>query len=200
MRTTRDENRAFGEWIGARLNAMNGPVRFLLPEGGVSLLDAPGQPFHDPEADNALFEAIGKTVRQTTQRRVERVRANINDTPFVDAVVEAGDDNHLCRGQAEGRRGVGAGELLVALEQAGHVGHVAHVGSVSFHWLRISERARGTHVSSMPLITRAATSHRARLALPSHRRLSAPRRRCPPEQTDTRVAQSPTSGRDDGRR
>ena len=43
MRTTRDENRAFGAWIGARLNAMNGPVRFLLPEGGVSVLDAPGQ-------------------------------------------------------------------------------------------------------------------------------------------------------------
>ena len=45
MRTTRDENRAFGEWIGGRLNDMNGPVRFLLPEGGVSMLDAPGQPF-----------------------------------------------------------------------------------------------------------------------------------------------------------
>ncbi|RUX24069.1 MULTISPECIES: ABC transporter permease [unclassified Mesorhizobium] len=89
MRTTRDENRAFGEWIGARLNAMNGPVRFLLPEGGVSMLDAPGQPFHDPEADNALFEAIEKTVHQTPLRHVERVRANINDTPFVDAVISA---------------------------------------------------------------------------------------------------------------
>ncbi|MBZ9989010.1 ABC transporter permease [Mesorhizobium sp. BH1-1-5] len=89
MRTTRDENRAFGEWIGGRLNAMDGPVRFLLPEGGVSLLDAPGQPFHDPEADNALFEAIEKTVRRTPQRHVERVRANINDTPFIDAVISA---------------------------------------------------------------------------------------------------------------
>jgi len=89
MRTTRDENRAFGEWIGARLNAMNGPVRFLLPEGGVSMLDAPGQPFHDPEADNALFEAIEKTVRRTPLRQVDRVRANINDTPFVDAAIAA---------------------------------------------------------------------------------------------------------------
>ncbi|PZV35568.1 ABC transporter permease [Mesorhizobium kowhaii] len=89
MRTTRDENRAFGEWIGTRLNAMNGPVRFLLPEGGVSMLDALGQPFHDPEADNALFEAVEKTVRQTPLRHVERVRANINDTPFVDAVISA---------------------------------------------------------------------------------------------------------------
>nr|WP_095199155.1 ABC transporter permease [Mesorhizobium carmichaelinearum] len=89
MRTTRDENRAFGEWIGARLNAMNGPVRFLLPEGGVSMLDSPGQPFDDPEADNALFEAIEKTVRRTPLRQVERVRANINDTPFVDAAIAA---------------------------------------------------------------------------------------------------------------
>ncbi|MES0099885.1 ABC transporter permease [Mesorhizobium sp. M0019] len=89
MRTTRDENRAFGEWIGARLNAMNGPVRFLLPEGGVSMLDVPGQAFHDPEADNALFEALEKTVRQTPLRQVERVRSNINDTPFADAVISA---------------------------------------------------------------------------------------------------------------
>jgi uncharacterized protein (UPF0261 family) len=89
MRTTRDENRAIGEWIGGRLNEMGGPVRFLLPEGGVSMLDAPGKPFHDPEADNALFEALEKTVRQTPQRRIERVRANINDQAFVEATVAA---------------------------------------------------------------------------------------------------------------
>jgi uncharacterized protein (UPF0261 family)/ABC-type branched-subunit amino acid transport system ATPase component len=89
MRTTREENRAFGEWIGERLNQMSGPVRFLLPEGGVSLLDAPGQPFHDPEADAALFEAILKSVRQTPQRRVERVRGNINDPAFIEAVIAA---------------------------------------------------------------------------------------------------------------
>jgi uncharacterized protein (UPF0261 family)/ABC-type branched-subunit amino acid transport system ATPase component len=89
MRTTRDENRAFGEWIGGRLNEMAGPVRFLLPEGGVSMLDAPGKPFHDPDADNALFEAIEKTVRQTPARRLERIKANINDEPFVEAVVGA---------------------------------------------------------------------------------------------------------------
>jgi uncharacterized protein (UPF0261 family)/ABC-type branched-subunit amino acid transport system ATPase component len=89
MRTTRDENRAAGEWIGQRVNQMEGPVRFLLPEGGVSMLDRPGAPFHDPEADAALFEAIEKTVRPTSKRGVERVRANINDTAFVDAVTDA---------------------------------------------------------------------------------------------------------------
>jgi uncharacterized protein (UPF0261 family)/ABC-type branched-subunit amino acid transport system ATPase component len=89
MRTTRDENRAAGEWIGSRLNLMEGPVRFLLPEGGVSLLDKSGAPFHDPEADNALFEAIERTVRQTSRRVVQRIRANINDAAFVDAVTAA---------------------------------------------------------------------------------------------------------------
>ena len=89
MRTTRDENRAFGEWIGARLNRMDGPVRFLLPEGGVSMLDAPGQPFFDPEADNALFEALEKTVRATAQRQIIRVKSNINEPLFVGALVDA---------------------------------------------------------------------------------------------------------------
>jgi uncharacterized protein (UPF0261 family)/ABC-type branched-subunit amino acid transport system ATPase component len=89
MRTTRDENRAIGEWIGQRLNLMEGPVRFLLPEGGVSMLDRPGAPFHDPEADAALFEAIEKTVRSTARRSVERVKGNINDPSFFEAVVEA---------------------------------------------------------------------------------------------------------------
>jgi len=89
MRTTRDENRAIGEWMGSRVNLMDGPVRILLPLGGVSLLDAPGKPFHDPEADAALFDALEKTVRQNAQRRIERVDANINDDTFVAAVVDA---------------------------------------------------------------------------------------------------------------
>jgi uncharacterized protein (UPF0261 family) len=87
MRTTRDESRAIGEWIGARLNRMAGPVRFLLPEGGVSLLDAPGQPFHDPEADAALFDAIERTARPSPSRHIVRVPGNINDPVFVDAVI-----------------------------------------------------------------------------------------------------------------
>jgi len=89
MRTTPAENRMIGEWIGERLNRMEGPVRLLLPEGGVSALDAPGKPFHDPEADAALFEALESTVRQTSQRRIERVAANINDDAFIAAAVAA---------------------------------------------------------------------------------------------------------------
>ena len=75
MRTTADENVAFGEFIAGKLNACDGPVRFLLPEGGVSLLDAPGQPFWDPDADAALFDDDRGARRADRRPRVERVAA-----------------------------------------------------------------------------------------------------------------------------
>jgi len=89
MRTTPDENRAIGEWMGERINQMQGPVRLLLPEGGVSALDALGKPFHDPEADAALFSALERTIRQTPRKRVERIKANINDDAFIATTVAA---------------------------------------------------------------------------------------------------------------
>jgi uncharacterized protein (UPF0261 family) len=82
MRTSADENRRVGAWIGEKLNRCNGPVRFLIPEKGVSALDAPGQPFHDPQADAALFEAIEGAVRTTENRRVVRLPYHINDREF----------------------------------------------------------------------------------------------------------------------
>jgi uncharacterized protein (UPF0261 family) len=88
MRTTPEENRRMGEWIGEKLNACEGEVRFLLPEGGVSLIDAPCEPFHDPAADAALFEALEATVRQTARRRLIRLPHNVNDPQFAAALVQ----------------------------------------------------------------------------------------------------------------
>jgi uncharacterized protein (UPF0261 family) len=88
MRTRPEENVRIGRWIGERLNLCEGPVRFLIPEGGVSLLDAPGMAFHDPEADAALFAALEQTVRHTARRRVVRVPHALNDPPFADALLE----------------------------------------------------------------------------------------------------------------
>ena len=89
MRTTAEECAAMGRWIGDKLNAMEGPVRFLLPEGGVSALDAPGQPFHDPRAREALFAALEGTVRQTGNRRLVRLPHHVNDPAFAAALVAA---------------------------------------------------------------------------------------------------------------
>jgi uncharacterized protein (UPF0261 family) len=89
MRTTAEENARMGRWIGERLNQMDGPVRFFLPEGGVSALDAPGQPFWDPDADAALFRALEQTVRVTGSRQLIRIKRNINEVEFAAAVVGA---------------------------------------------------------------------------------------------------------------
>ncbi|MBI5112374.1 MAG: Tm-1-like ATP-binding domain-containing protein [Rhodovulum sp.] len=88
MRTTPEENRRMGEWIGAKLNQMEGPVRFLIPERGFSMIDVAGGPFHDPEADAALIDALERTVVQTAQRRLIRLPLAMNDPPFADALVE----------------------------------------------------------------------------------------------------------------
>jgi uncharacterized protein (UPF0261 family) len=87
MRTTADENRQIGGWIAEKLNNCGGPVRFLIPEKGVSALDAPGQPFHDPAADAALFNAIEEAFHQTVDRQLERIPCHINDPEFSQALV-----------------------------------------------------------------------------------------------------------------
>jgi len=103
MRTTPEENDRMGRWIGERLNQMDGVVRFFLPEGGVSALDAQGQPFWDPDADAALFKALERTIRQTANRQLIRVRRNVNDPEFASTVVNA---FRPLLGRAAGRRRV----------------------------------------------------------------------------------------------
>jgi uncharacterized protein (UPF0261 family) len=88
MRTTSDENRAMGAWIAERLNRCAGEVRFLIPEKGVSAIDTPGQPFHDPDADAALFDALEAGIEETERRRLIRLPFHINDERFSAALVE----------------------------------------------------------------------------------------------------------------
>jgi uncharacterized protein (UPF0261 family) len=88
MRTTVEENVQQARWIANRLNQSTGEVRFLLPLGGVSALDAPGQPFWDPEADAALFETLASEFQQTDCRKLVRLPFHINDPNFAQAGVE----------------------------------------------------------------------------------------------------------------
>ncbi|MEN3269713.1 Tm-1-like ATP-binding domain-containing protein [Pseudonocardia sp.] len=89
MRTTREECVEIARFLARKLNACEGPVRFLLPTGGVSALDAPGQAFWDSEADEALFATLEAEVEQTDQRRVVRLPHHVNDPEFADALVSA---------------------------------------------------------------------------------------------------------------
>lgn len=87
MRTTPEENARFGAWLAAKLNRMPGPVRFLLPEGGISAIDVPGQPFY--AAGAALFAAIEGGFVTTADRRLVRLPHAINDPAFAGAVNRA---------------------------------------------------------------------------------------------------------------
>ena len=107
MRTTEAENEQMGQWIGERLNLMDGPVRFFLPELGVSALDQAGQAFHDPRADSALFAALERTVRQTSSRELIRVKRHINDPEFASTIVAAFRALH---GETRARRSAGGRE------------------------------------------------------------------------------------------
>ncbi len=89
MRTTPDECRAIGEFLVRKLNAMRGPVRFLIPDGGVSAIDMPGAAFHDPDADRVLFDTIAQGFRAGADRKLLRLPLHINDEAFADALVAA---------------------------------------------------------------------------------------------------------------
>jgi uncharacterized protein (UPF0261 family) len=82
MRTTPAENADLGAEIGRKLAAARGPAAILLPSQGVSALDCEGQPFDDPAARQALFDAIR---RERSAVEVIEVGFHINDMAFAEA-------------------------------------------------------------------------------------------------------------------
>ena len=87
MRTTAEECAELGRRIARKLSAATGPVALFVPLGGVSMIDAPGQPFHDAEADAALFAALRDGLGARTSSWSSWTR-NVNDDAFADAMVE----------------------------------------------------------------------------------------------------------------
>jgi uncharacterized protein (UPF0261 family) len=86
MRTNAEENRRMGEIFAQKANAANGPVGFLIPLKGVSMLDGDGQRFCDREADRAMFDAIKANLRPGIP--IVELDLNINDPPFAAKAVE----------------------------------------------------------------------------------------------------------------
>lgn len=86
VRTTAEECREIGRRIAAQLNAATGPVILLLPLRGVSMIDMEGQPFHDPEADRALFESLRAHAGPAV--RIREIDAHINDAAFAHALAD----------------------------------------------------------------------------------------------------------------
>jgi uncharacterized protein (UPF0261 family) len=85
MRTTPEENRRLGEILAAKVNASIGPVAVYLPLRGISVVAAEGGPFHWPDADAALFDAIRTHLRKDIP--LHELDVTINDPAFAEAVV-----------------------------------------------------------------------------------------------------------------
>jgi len=86
MRTTPEENAQLGKIIAHKLNLSTGPVSVLLPLKGISVISAPGQKFHDPAADHALFQNLKSSLRKDIE--VIEMDCAINDDAFAEAAVK----------------------------------------------------------------------------------------------------------------
>lgn len=87
MRTTAEENKQIGEWIGSKLNQFGSPARFLIPTKGFSALDAEGQEFYNTDADAAFIEALEQTV-SNPDVKIIKLPFHINDAEFSEAVAQ----------------------------------------------------------------------------------------------------------------
>ena len=83
MRTTPEECAQLGKVIAEKLNQSKGPVTVLLPLKAISVISAPGQKFHDPAADSALFKGIKSNLRKDIP--VLEIDCAINDPTFAEA-------------------------------------------------------------------------------------------------------------------
>ena len=91
MRTTKENNHQIGKFISSQLRthaANRELVRVIIPEAGVSMIDAPDKPFHDPEADAELFQALEEGLGGSGIE-IEKHKENINSEVFAAQVCRA---------------------------------------------------------------------------------------------------------------
>ena len=86
MRTTVEENAELGRIIGGKLARAKGPTVVMVPKKGVSLIDVEGQPFHDPAADEALFDALKAELHGNVE--VVEMDLDINANAFAERAAE----------------------------------------------------------------------------------------------------------------
>jgi uncharacterized protein (UPF0261 family) len=99
MRTTPQECAELGRRIAAKLSGATGPTALFVPLRGVSMIDAEGEPFWDPEADAALFDALREGLDGGVE--LHELDLHVNDPEFAAAMVEK-LDTYLKEGSDDG--------------------------------------------------------------------------------------------------
>jgi len=84
MRTTPAECSELGRILAEKVNRYQAPAAIMIPRKALSALGAPGQPFHDPAADEALFQSI----RTHSEVSTEELDEEINSPVFARACAE----------------------------------------------------------------------------------------------------------------
>src|SRR5579875_1895336 len=87
MRTTAEEMAELGARIGRKAAAAKGRVEVFWPDRGVSALDADGQPFRDPAADEACREALERELA-AAGLPLHRMDAHLNDPVFATTMAD----------------------------------------------------------------------------------------------------------------
>ena len=83
VRTSAAECSELGKILSRKANANKAPTSILLPTKAISLISAEGQVFHDPAADEALFDAL----REEAEVEVMELAVEINSEDFARACV-----------------------------------------------------------------------------------------------------------------
>jgi uncharacterized protein (UPF0261 family) len=81
MRTTPEECSELGRRIARKLNAATGPTALFIPLRGVSAIAVEGQVFHDPAADESLFDALREDL-DPSRVEVHELELDVNDERF----------------------------------------------------------------------------------------------------------------------
>ena len=87
MRTTPDECAQLGRILAEKINRYTAPVTVLFPLRAISVISAPGKPFHSPAADAALLTSLRAHLRPDIPLLPPDVE--INDPAFARACAEA---------------------------------------------------------------------------------------------------------------
>lgn len=82
MRTTVDENAELGKIMGQKLSRAKGPTTVIIPERGISAIDAQDQPFDSPDARRAWIQNLKANVAENVT--VIEMDNNINDDAFAE--------------------------------------------------------------------------------------------------------------------
>lgn len=83
MRTSAEECAELAKIIAEKINLSTGPVSFMIPNKGISVISAAEQKFHDPIADKVLFQSVRAYLRDDIP--VHEYDHAINDQTFAEA-------------------------------------------------------------------------------------------------------------------